>query len=255
MQEHKRVRYKKSPLVEVIFQLRFPTILSINTKQPVNFQDRIRARYPFYQEGIEQQNELVIAPDGSPTQIKRSQNKNYSFVSKDELYKVNLTSSFIAISTKGYTQWEDFLDHINYIVPEFENEYMPAFYTRVGLRYIDAITRGELGLENKKWTELINSHILGIVTSDIEEGIQAFVSEAEYKNHDGQSLTKTHVELVHVNDNPEMSLLIDCDYFTSGVTEKENLLYVANLLHTNSSNFIGKAITEELSKAMEPEEI
>lgn len=255
MQEYKRVKYNKSPLIEVIFQLRFPTILSINSKQPVNFQERIRERYPFYQEDIEQQNEFLISPEGNPAQIKMSQNKNYSFVSADHMYKVNLTSSFIAISTMGYTQWEDFLNHINYIIPEFEKEYTPAFYTRVGLRYVDAITRGNLGLNNKKWNELIQPHVLGIVTPEIEEGVQSFVSEAEYKNQDGKTLTKTHIELVHVNDNPEMSLLIDCDYFTLEVTQKENLLDVANALHINSSNFIGKAITEELSKAMEPEEI
>lgn len=255
MQEYKRVRYNKSPLVEVIFQLRFPTILSINSKQPVEFQERIREKYPFYEEGIEQQNDLFIAPDGNPAQIKQSENKNYSFVSADRLYKINLTSSFIAISTIAYTQWEDFRKHIEYIIPVFEEEYKPTFYTRVGLRYIDAITRGNLGLLDRKWSELVQPHILGIVTPEIEEGIQSFVSEAEYKNSDEKSYVKTHVEFVHVNDNPEMSLLIDSDNFITDITNKENLMEAANLLHTNSSNFIGKAITEVLSNAMEPEEI
>ena len=97
--------------------------------------------------------------------------------------------------------------------------------------------------------------MLGIVTPEIEDGVQSFVSEAEYKNADGKSFTKTHFELVHVNDNPELSLLIDCDYFTSEMTKKEELMDMANILHINSSNFIGKAITEELSIAMEPIEI
>lgn len=255
MQGYKRVKYNKSPLVEVIFQLRFPTILSINSKQPVDFQEKVRERYPLYQEEIEQQNELFIAPDGNPAQIRQSQNKNYSFISADGLYKVNLTSSFIAISTMGYTQWEDFTRHIEFVIPLFEEEYRPAFYTRVGLRYVDAITRGNLGLIDKKWSELIQPHVLGIVTPEIEDGVQSFVSEAEYKNADGKSFTKTHFELVHVNDNPELSLLIDCDYFTSEMTKKEELMDIANMLHTNSSNFIGKAITEKLSIAMEPIEI
>ena len=81
MNEYKRVRYQKSPLVEVIFQLRFPTILSINAKQPMEFQDKIREKYPFYQEGDEQQNEMIIGPDGNPVQIKTSSAKNYAFIS------------------------------------------------------------------------------------------------------------------------------------------------------------------------------
>lgn len=104
MSKLKRVKYNNTPLIEVIFQLQFPTILSINSSQPVGFQDRIREQYPFYEEGIEQQNELLIAPNGDPTQVKRSQTKNYCFISTDHTYKINLTSSFIAISTVSYTQ-------------------------------------------------------------------------------------------------------------------------------------------------------
>ena len=44
---NKRVKYNRCPLVEVIFQLRFPTILSINSKQPADFQEKIRKEYPF----------------------------------------------------------------------------------------------------------------------------------------------------------------------------------------------------------------
>lgn len=70
--EAKRVRYEKSPLVEVIFQLRFPTILSINARQPVEFQELIRKQFPFYEEGIEQQNEFLITPAIGQAQVKTS---------------------------------------------------------------------------------------------------------------------------------------------------------------------------------------
>ncbi len=41
-----RCRYGKSPLGEVICQLRFPEILSISAKLPVEFQEEIRGEYP-----------------------------------------------------------------------------------------------------------------------------------------------------------------------------------------------------------------
>lgn len=113
MKEYKRVRYQKSPLIEVIFRLRFSTILSINAKQPMEFQDKIREKYPFYQEGDEQQNEMIIGPDGNPVQIKTSSAKNYAFISSDESYKINLTASFISISTLKYTQWEKLENTLN----------------------------------------------------------------------------------------------------------------------------------------------
>lgn len=255
LKEYRRVRYQKSPLVEVIFQLRFPTILSINTKQPSDFQERIRERYPFYQEGNEQQNEMIIGPDGKPLQIKTSNTKNYAFISADEEYKVNLTSSFISISTLRYTQWEDFKKHIEYIVPVFEKIYKPAFYTRIGLRYVDAITREDLGLHECGWNDLIEPHILGVMTPEIENGVRSYVAEAEYVIPGNDALAKVHFELVHINNRKELSLLIDCDYFTQSVTQKQDMCAVAEMLHGNSSSFISKAITEKLHEAMEPVEI
>ena len=64
---NKRAKYKNCPLVEVIFQLRFPTILSINTKQPAEFQEKIRIDYPYYDEGIEEQNESPLPMGNSCT--------------------------------------------------------------------------------------------------------------------------------------------------------------------------------------------
>lgn len=255
MNDCKRVRYKKSPLIEVIYQLRFPTILTINTQQPAVFQEKIREKYPFYNEELEQQNEITFSSDGNPTQVKRNQSKNYSFISSDSTFKINLTSSFISFSTVSYTQWEDFRSRINEILPIFEEIYNPSFYTRVGLRYIDAFTRGNLDLQNKKWNELIKPHILGIMTSEIEDGVTSFLAESEYSNPDEISKTKVHIELVHINDNPENSMLIDCDYFTQNITQKSEVERITNLLHDNSSAFIRNAITPVLNNAMEPEEI
>ena len=252
MSEYKRVRYNKSPLVEVIFQLRFPTILSINAKQPAEFQEKIREQYPFYQEVIEQQNELVIAPDGAPSQFKRNEIKNYVFISSDNKYKINLTSSFISLSTVAYTQWEDYLNRVKQIIPLFEEIYAPSFYTRVGLRYIDVITKSNLGLIDKKWSELIRPHVLGILGTEIEDGARSYLSESEYANSDGKTFTKVHFELVHVNDSPETSFLIDTDYFISETVSKEDIITLSELLHFNSSNFIGSSITPVLSAAMEP---
>ena len=131
---NKRVKYKNCPLVEVIFQLRFPTILSINTKQPAEFQEKIRRDYPYYDEGIEEQNELLLNANGKAAQVKTNQNKNYSFISIDETYKVNLTSTFIAISTRKYTQWEEFSVKVEQVVKAFQEVYEVPFYTRIGLR-------------------------------------------------------------------------------------------------------------------------
>lgn len=255
MNQYKRVRYQKSPLLEVIFQLRFPTILSINTNQPSTFQEKIRELYPFFQEGNEQQKEFFLGADGIPKQVGNSETKNYAFISPDGQSKINLTASFISFSTLRYTQWEEFLEKIRFIIPIFEDIYEPSFYTRIGLRYIDAITREDLGLQQEKWSDLIEPHILGLISSDFEDGIHTFKTIAEYENPKDKTYIKTHFELVHINNRRELSFLIDCDYFAQSITNKDKVYDIANDLHTNSSHFISSAFTEKLHQAMEPIEI
>lgn len=251
---NKRVKYNRCPLVEVIFQLRFPTILSINSKQPADFQEKIRKEYPFFDEGIEEQNELLINTNGNSAQVKSSQNKNYSFVSVDETYKVNLTSTFIAISTRKYTQWEEFSEKVRRVVKAFQETYEVPFYTRVGLRYIDVIQRSVLGLSNEKWSDLVKPHVLGVVTQ-FEDSMNSYVSQTEFKDSTDDICTKTHFEFVNVNNSDENSLLIDCDYFKTEKVNVESMMNVATVLHNHSSNFLMTAITEKLNDAMEPEEL
>ena len=45
---YERYQYARAPLVEVICQLRFPTILSIGAKEPAEFQEAIRKDLPQY---------------------------------------------------------------------------------------------------------------------------------------------------------------------------------------------------------------
>ena len=126
--------------------------------------------------------------------MKSSQNKNYSFVSVDKTYKVNLTSTFIAISTRKYTQWEEFSEKVRQVVKAFQETYEVPFYTRVGLRYIDVIQRSVLGLSNEKWSDLVKPHVLGVVTQ-FEDGMNSYVSQAEFKDPTDDICTKTHFEL------------------------------------------------------------
>ena len=44
--DHPRVHYDKPQLAEVICQLRFPAILSIGSREPVDFQEAVRGMFP-----------------------------------------------------------------------------------------------------------------------------------------------------------------------------------------------------------------
>ena len=252
---YRRERYLKNPLVEVIFQLRFPTILNINSQPPVEFQERIREYYPFYTEQTENQEEYVISPQLGPQITNRSNSKNHNFISADKKYKINLTPSFISIPTKDYTQWEDFRSHIERVIPIFEEIYKPSFYIRIGLRYVDIINREELGLSGSSWNELINPQLLGMMTPEHESGTKSFKSQIDYTTDYINILSRAHFELVTVNDNKDLSFLIDCDYYSMEMTKLADMKDVAENLHNASTNVFRNSISEKLRVAMEPTEI
>ena len=52
-----RVKYRKSALREVIFQVKFPSILRIDTEVPAEFQEMVRQKYPMYND---RRNETIV---------------------------------------------------------------------------------------------------------------------------------------------------------------------------------------------------
>lgn len=239
-----RIKYEIPPLVEVIFQLRFPTILSLNSQSPVVFQEKIREKYPYYRETTQEIRENK--PDGQSRLIRVI--KNHEFVSKDKKKKINLESTFIAFSTHSYTVWEEYIAELKEIIELFETCYNPSFYTRIGLRYVDVIQRSKWNLQEFTWSELIQPAVLGFMTDETD----SYTMNAESKNEDGISSTKYHFELAHINGSTEKVFLIDCDYFVEKAIERDEFIDLSDTLHKCSSNFIQASITDKLHEAMRP---
>ena len=90
-----RCRYGKPQLIEVVCQLRFPVILKIENQSPYEFQELIRGDYPNYSVKEEHLPAQANAPKDTV--------KNHQFVSLDGGWKVNLTRSFVSLSTHRYS--------------------------------------------------------------------------------------------------------------------------------------------------------
>lgn len=243
-----RVKYGKNPLAEVIYQLRFPTILNINATDPVQFQEAIKKDYPFYRKII-QENEFVVN-DVKSSVIKEI---NHEFVSADKKSKVNLTSSFMAISSLTYNQWESFRETIKAIREVFESIYQPPFYTRVGLRYKDVIDRTRFGLQDKGWIDLIQPSVLGIINVSNQSTLKQWSVNSEFTYEGTDIATKQQLNLAIKVDDPLPVMVFDCDYFKMGNLQIDTIYEISNQLHDKSSTFLRNSITEELHQAMNPQ--
>lgn len=243
-----RVKYGKNPLVEVIYQLRFPTILNISANDPVDFQEEIKGDFPFYRKII-QENEIVV------NDVKSSVTKetNHEFVSEDKKTKVNLTSSFIAVSSLSYDQWENFREKVNKIREVFERIFQPSFYTRVGLRYKDVIDRTKFGLTDKGWTDLIQPHVLGVINASNQNTLNQWSVNSEFTFEGSEIATRQDLSLaIKVGDQLPV-MVFDCDYFLTGNLQSDSITNYSNQLHEKSSTFLRCAISEELHRAMDPQ--
>ncbi len=256
--ERDRYQYRKNQLLEVICQLRFPTILSISAHEPADFQDAIRDEFPKYQR-LEERPAPKLS--GGPGNFRVEENKpviNYQFLSADGKWKVNLTNSFIALATPGYTNWEDFAAKLDKILAGFIPLYKPAYFERVGLRYINAFSRKALGLEGTPFRELFQPGYLGLLgEDDVQESAFARSGQDIEMKLQGGCSCKMHagpgmIQRGKVKDE-EVRFILDIDVFMSGNVPIKTCVPALNTVHIHADRIFAGAMTRQLHEAMEPE--
>ena len=252
-----RYRYARSPLVEVICQLRFPAILSIGAKEPAEFQEAVRRDFPRYSARVERVPPKVVGA-GTPNASVQQQPPvtNYQFLSADGAWKLNLTRSFIALSTVRYTRWEEFAQALDRPLAQFIQLYQPAFFERAGLRYINAFSRKALGLEDTPWADLIQPAFLGALAEpDVEESTVTRCSldlemrpeeEVRLKLHAGPGL------LGGGRRDPEVKFILDSDLSWTGSLSADQIPARLERFHVWATRLLRSAVTSQLHTAMGP---
>ncbi len=250
-----RCIYSKNQITEVICQLRFPEILTIGANLPVDFQEAIREEFPRYSARQETPAPKLSGTPGHLQLENQPPVTNYQFVSADGVWRVNLTSRFISLACCRYTSWEDFAAKLDKPLAAFIRLYKPAFFERVGLRYVNAISRKSLGLEDVPYRELIEKCWLGILSDEqiIESSASRSTVDAEFglrggckaKLHAGPGLLKRNGK-----PDPEVKFIFDMDLFMPGKLELNLAAGALQTLHAQSWSIFRGAITDTLHDAM-----
>ena len=253
---YERFHYVRSPLVEVICQLRFPTILSIGANEPAAFQEAIRKDFPKYMTRQEQLPPKVVKKGNATALEPQKPITNYHFVSEDGRWKLNLTQNFIALSTLSYQRWEDFAARLDQPLAQFIQIYQPAFFERLGLRYVNAISRQRLGLEDQLWDDLIRDHYVGILGQpDVEEteitkcslDVETpLVGGYRMKVHAGPGL------IGGGKTDKEVKFILDSDFSAAGQLTADSVPAKLEDMHRFALCLFRGAITDELHQAMGP---
>jgi uncharacterized protein (TIGR04255 family) len=255
--DRERYLYRNPQLVEVICQLRFPTILSIGARDPVDFQEAIRQDFPQYKRLQEQPQPKLTGAPGSFRVEEGERITNYQFLSADGKWKVNLTNNFIALATPAYTKWEDFAAKLDLILAQFIPIYRPAYFERVGLRFINVFSRKALDLEGVPFRELFQPGYLGLLgEEDVREESFARSGQDIELAVSGGCRVKLHagpgmVQRGRVKDE-EVKFILDNDIFMMGKLPMTQCAPALQTVHLQADRLFAGALTQRLHEAMEP---
>lgn len=255
-----RCIYGANPLAEVICQLRFPEILAISANPPVDFQEAIRAEFPVF---LRRQDIPAPRLTGTPGNMAVQQQPpitNYQFASADGVWRVNLTGTFISLTCSKYTRWEEFASKLDKPLAAFIQIYKPAYFERMGLRYLNFISRFDLGLDGVPYSQLIAPCYLGpLYEEDVAESAvgrcsvdteMALRGGCRVKLHAGPGLTKRGNKA-----DKEVKFIFDQDLYMPGQIPMNLVAGALQTLHTQADSIFRGAITQKLHEAMDPESV
>lgn len=260
--EFERVIYDNSPLIEVVAQLKFPTILKILDQRPSDFQENIRFEYPIFdispnlQVPIQVSNVLAQI---NPGLTNFANDINYIFKSEDSKWQLLFNKDSITLSTTQYERYEHFIGKFKSVVEIFERIYNPSSYSRVALRYRDLIVLSKLSIQGKKWNDLIPQYISPELHSfELKDSIQSFIKNIQIKTKFGH--LNFHHGLVTVRDTEkginEPAYLLDADFFTEDKIQRgDNVWTILDESNRTARNLFRWSITDELHRAMDPRSI
>lgn len=255
-----RCIYNNNQLADVICQLRFPEILTIGANTPVDFQEAIRDEYPQYSAKKEAIAPRIVGTPGNLNIENQPMTVNYQFTSADGVWRVNLTSKFISLACTRYSCWEDFAKRLDKPLAAFIKIYRPAYFERVGLRYLNFVSRQNLGLDGTPFSELFQPPYLGLLSDDEvpENNASRSSVDAEVairggcrvKIHSGPGMVKRGGQT-----DTEVKFIFDQDLFMSGNVPVNYSAGALQTLHSQAYPLFRAAITETLHDAMEPKTV
>jgi uncharacterized protein (TIGR04255 family) len=159
----------RAPLVRVIAQVRFPTILAV--RQPdrmVELQEVIRVDYP---ELRPEQSHNVRLKSGHEPQVESS--VIWRFVDISGRWQAAIAQDFAALETEAYTSRDDFLSRLDKLIGAVEAALKPRLATRLGLRYVDRLH----GLAVENIAAMVRPEMLGLA-GPFREGARLVSGEA-----------------------------------------------------------------------------
>ncbi|MBI3920010.1 MAG: TIGR04255 family protein [Armatimonadetes bacterium] len=137
--ECQRIMLTQPPIEDVICQVRFAPLMDIALEPPRQFHTAIATLFPVF-------DSPKPVPSPQDAKQKAMSEKGYDpprwkFTDQDQSWRAYLYIDFLAVETTAYSRFEAFLRRVQGVAKAFTEIYGLAIATRVGLRYINRVSK------------------------------------------------------------------------------------------------------------------
>lgn len=186
--QYEPVDLERSPIALAVVQLRFPTVLSIQSDEKLiaTYQDKIRRRYPSFFPG--QQFDFVFGPEGiaQPPTAART----WQFKDTEQNWTITVTSNSVALETRRYTSVSEFADRMAEVTSAAKEAFEVDVQERVGLRYVNEIRHPEIK-KPSDWRRFMNPTLLGPLSDDaISSNLESTMQELRLSISNGSLIVR-----------------------------------------------------------------
>lgn len=151
-----------APLELVVCQLRHErAVPGPHAAFALAIQSRLSDSYP----NIGQAGIAEIVVDAAKREVTGGDQSGWHLKSDDGNWTVVLMPEFFALECVGYTRWSEFSRRMRDLVAAVAGERPPALMQRIGLRYVDRLSRPASRVP-REWRGFIDDSLLGLGASD-----------------------------------------------------------------------------------------
>ncbi len=215
-----------------VCELRFPTLFEIDQSQPPPSLARaLRKEYPMY----ELQDDLNL----SVGRVAKS--RAHLFISRKSKWKVTLRSSAISLETSHYDAFPEFQERLALIIDGARKVIDCDFFTRIGLRYINAVP-----INGGNICEWIDPSLVGILSAGVYGNIQECFQRVAGVTPPSGYLFQHGLERA---DTGKENYILDYDFFCEEVLVSEAIDVIGKLHQQEFAMFscaLGKRAKEYL---------
>ncbi len=187
--EYPLVVFEHSPLVLALCQVRFAPVLGLGDPTFVaHFQCAIQEQYPLVAQD-EVGLQVSLAGGGLDLQHDLQRQRRWQFTDPTETWTVVLAPNFLALETREYRHFTEFLERLGEVIDALIEHVRPTFGLRLGLRYINEI-RPQRSLT---WSEVIRPELLGVLSeSPFSERVVQMTQQIALRYEGDQGITLQH---------------------------------------------------------------